>query len=548
MLRKTIKRPDGESGQALVLFALAITAMMGMLALAIDLGVVFGQRRFDQNAADAAALKVGHMLAGSVAPRSDPSSPSAPIDVYFSWPESEVYAEARRYAGLRSNDTSSAVSTSMNQNAGLTSRSRLDMTLEYWNTESYPDRWCFSPSGPAPVRTSSVPACIRFQSTLVPVPAANNRPFKVRATVSSTTTGFFVRAAGIGDVTPPAPANDAAPACSLPRVKPTGGSWAPLSGVAGNTTCAQAVLAIRGSSSPQYEGPGQVIPISTGYCQLTPEDGEQFIVLWGGAGQTEDCEYHLSSYANIVDLTDDSKWCDGSGPDYGFTNLMPSRALGSNCPTSLPDDWNRGAFVGDSVHPGNNQRDDMIWWLARGFNGTITTGMRLPTYCGVDNCSTTGNNVAAAFYCTSGNAHETSCDSSSQNSTGSYFFAKNQPGFHNVCPDRYGEQYGLGCRDVGVPVWDVPEKATGGGGGTGWTSSGSFAPDRVHIWKVLNFRIYCSHVNDDDPSTLCTQQPSIVGSGNSRVYGRFLGPVIVGGCTDCSGGPSINGNEAKLEG
>ncbi|MBI3970525.1 MAG: hypothetical protein HY332_04480, partial [Chloroflexi bacterium] len=63
--KMNVKR--GESGQALVLFAVMMMAMMGFLALGIDLAlVVGGQRRFDQNGADAAALAAVMLMAGSV--------------------------------------------------------------------------------------------------------------------------------------------------------------------------------------------------------------------------------------------------------------------------------------------------------------------------------------------------------------------------------------------------------------------------------------------------------------------------------------------------
>ncbi len=45
-----------ERGQALIIFALGVAALMGFVALAIDVGLVFESRRSAQNAADAAAL------------------------------------------------------------------------------------------------------------------------------------------------------------------------------------------------------------------------------------------------------------------------------------------------------------------------------------------------------------------------------------------------------------------------------------------------------------------------------------------------------------
>lgn len=48
--------PGASRGQVIVLFAIFLTAMLGMLGLATDLGYSFVQRRNSQNAADAAAL------------------------------------------------------------------------------------------------------------------------------------------------------------------------------------------------------------------------------------------------------------------------------------------------------------------------------------------------------------------------------------------------------------------------------------------------------------------------------------------------------------
>ena len=48
-----------EQGQALVLIALAFVVMLGFVALAIDGGMIYSDRRFEQNAADAASLAGG---------------------------------------------------------------------------------------------------------------------------------------------------------------------------------------------------------------------------------------------------------------------------------------------------------------------------------------------------------------------------------------------------------------------------------------------------------------------------------------------------------
>jgi hypothetical protein len=185
----------------------------------------------------------------------------------------------------------------------------------------------------------------------------------------------------------------------------------------------------------------------------------------------------------------------------------------------------------------------MLWWIAKGFGGMVAPGNVLPTYCAITTCSTTGQNVALAFYCDN-TAMANTCPANSPANT--YFFSKDKLGANNVCQDDpFGAQYGVGCRDVAVPIWDMPDRLKGGI----WDNTGSFAPDRVRISRVLNFRIYCDHQVPNDPSTLCTNAPKFVGSSsNSRVYGMFVSPLISGPCTsNCAPGPTINGNYASLD-
>lgn len=64
----TSRRDTGNwrsDGQILILFAFFLTAMVGVLALSVDLGVAFTERRAMQNAADAAALTGARVVAKS---------------------------------------------------------------------------------------------------------------------------------------------------------------------------------------------------------------------------------------------------------------------------------------------------------------------------------------------------------------------------------------------------------------------------------------------------------------------------------------------------
>src|SRR5439155_3991119 len=62
---------DGERGQVLILAALLMAGLMGMLTLVIDVGNAYAQRRFVQNAADAASLAAARYLAHNPAGASD---------------------------------------------------------------------------------------------------------------------------------------------------------------------------------------------------------------------------------------------------------------------------------------------------------------------------------------------------------------------------------------------------------------------------------------------------------------------------------------------
>lgn len=62
MMKKHVPQSDSEEGQILVLFALFSLVLVGMLALAIDVGYLMSERRLVQNAVDAAATAGGVAL------------------------------------------------------------------------------------------------------------------------------------------------------------------------------------------------------------------------------------------------------------------------------------------------------------------------------------------------------------------------------------------------------------------------------------------------------------------------------------------------------
>jgi len=510
------------------------TALMGMASLAVDIGLLLTQRRFDQNGADAAALAAARMLAESLSPVAVSGG------VYLSAPDADVYREVRRYAGLNPN-TSSAVPTGVNRSAGLTARSTLAVTLEY----AAAGTWCYSPSGPAPPRSPPVPPCVLALvggTTYPPLPSAT-QPYRVRVTVSSTTTVLFARALGITGGTPPPPSDQTIPAC----LRPTGAE--------GNTTCAHASALVQGSTGGP--SPAPIIPVTTADCQIAAPTGGGLFEFWGA--NPSGCGVDLGSWKNLLDFTTETRWCNtlkgSTDPDYRYTNLLPPGAqiAGGPCENEVPDPtWSRSGYAVDPGHPGANDiNNDVRYWIAAGFGGQLragyTDGNRFPTYVDLKSspAGDLGQNIAAGFYCGPSGVTATSC-STSINPAGTYFFAKNKSGYHDVCPDAWGTRYGAGCREAAVVTWTQPEWVVGlQTGGTGWTSSGSGGPARVRAARLLTFRLYCDH----DSNGLCTQPPkSIVGSAaNSTVWGRAVSPLIVGTCATCTSGPSLYGNKVSLE-
>lgn len=527
---------DRESGQVLVSFAVLLMAMVTMLALVIDLGLLFSQRRFDQNGSDAAALAATRLLGDSLSPTNTGSA------LQFGVTDAAVYAEARRYAGLDPVSTSEAP-TGINRSAGLTGRTALAVTLEYASAGT----WCSSPAGPAPQRDPAVLRCVLpvvSGQAHPPLPIAL-QPYRVRITVSSTTTGFFAGVIGTDSAAPPAAEDEGSPACL------------PVSGAAGFVTCAHAVAAIRGTTIAQSSAP--IIPVTTADCQIAPAVPGAFFQLWGA--NPNGCGVDVSPWNSLLDFTSETHWCNtlrgNDDPDYRYTNLLPPGAQVSGGPCeSEPIDysWTRQGYQADPTWSGQNEiKEDVPYWIARGFGGQIHAGYSdgnyFPTYVHLQSSpgGVLGQNIAAGFYCSSSGATASSC-ATSVNPAGTYFFAQIQAGYHDVCPDRWGQEFGVGCRDAAVITWEQPQWVVElQQGGTSWSSSPTqgAGPARVRAARLVTFRLYCGHAGGG----LCTEPPkAVVGNAaNSSVWGRVVPPLIAGPCPACTTGPTLLGNKVSLE-
>ena len=207
-----------ESGQALVHFALMGAALMAMLALIIDVGLVAVQKRFDQNAADAGALGIARLLTGKI-------SVGASGQVTFAADDATLQGTLTQLVGA-------------NAHTGLASRTTRLPVLEISADDGA--SWCAVQAGGCPT----------------PPPAVASAPYLVRVTVASRTTGFFTSFVNPG------------PAAGCPAI---GGS--------GVMTCARAVVSISGSTSLP---PGmQVIPATLPSCSVLVSEEWQVHELWG---------------------------------------------------------------------------------------------------------------------------------------------------------------------------------------------------------------------------------------------------------------------------
>ena len=197
-----------------VSFALVLAAFMALLGLVVDMGGLLAQRRLNQNAADAAAYAAGALLAERVADL-DTSAGS----VYFDVTDDEVFTRVRELAGLDPDDRAATRPTGVNQHVGLADRTKLTVTLEYWDGSE----WCYSPASPRPVR--DVPRCGLHNGSNPPAPALDQY-YRVRVSVHSATLSFL----------PPLLSSDAG--CRRPD------------GAGGALSCAGATVVIAGPCPP----------------------------------------------------------------------------------------------------------------------------------------------------------------------------------------------------------------------------------------------------------------------------------------------------------
>jgi hypothetical protein len=238
-----------------------------------------------------------------------------------------------------------------------------------------------------------------------------------------------------------------------------------------------------------------------------------------------------------------------------------SEVSGGKCARLPATAWQRTGYSSDSSYPNATYphdgiaSNDLQWFLARGFHGSISPssasslqpnvrpdGNELPTYmsANTNQGGTQGQNIASGMYCGSSSVTATTCGTST-NIGGTYFFARNQPGFHDVCPQPDPFANGqVGCRDAAVIIFENPEVA----GASGFTSTDK-QPDRVTVATIYNFRFYCDH----DGNGYCDSAPkSVIGSAtNAQVWGRFVAPndPSIQCPPDCAP-PSLYGDTASL--
>ncbi|HET7038077.1 MAG TPA: pilus assembly protein TadG-related protein, partial [Thermomicrobiaceae bacterium] len=443
-LRETCFRQDGNF---MVFTAIALVAMLGITSLVIDLGFTFGQRRFMQNGADAAALAAAQMLGNSVSPYSVNGPWPQNIPNFFGVTDGDVYQKALSIA-------------QKNRNPGLTTRTTsFTVKVEYCVAIDNSHYLVDQPGCPSPN------SWVLSQGATNPAARVPDGTYKVRVTVSSTLTTLF------------------------------GG----VVGKSTTSTSAQASAVILGVC-PQTVATGNVFPYTLwDHQDFGTANANTLFQLWSSnppAPRNAD-----NSWKNILDFTPANKWCDGVSPDYPwavdptFAGMVP---VGTSCAagggfTGTDNSWNRSQYTPDArggCYVGNDQNpQDIATWASTGYQGTLAVGMKMPLYTQTGD---QGNNIALAIY---GKNGVPAC-------SGTYFFngvTATDPDHDS--PSGSANDWGV-YRDVLVFTYDLPaadnDFTTANLNTKVWGNGGNFNKQgRVTLMRILNVRIYSKYTTSN---------------------------------------------------
>ncbi len=345
-----------RKGQTLVLFAVAVTVVFAMLAVAIDAGFLWGQKRFMQNGADSGALGAATLLATNVAQYKSGEIPAgSPVDVYFLVTDQEVRSIVQQYVDK-------------NQNPGLATRT-LTSTYElaYFVTidgnyngdlnDLVHNEWVTSPTGADPRYQGRVP----------------DGTYRVRVTPRTTIQNLFAGIIGQGE----------------------------------DDVRATAVAGIYGYDQPAG-GPGRLWPL-TAWDHVpigSDPDWDYFadpvnrmepLPLWDPQAEyrPEGTKVPLDPYKNVLDLSPTTEW---PAPDPTYRFPAPPEGVTSNGPQG----WDRHGFVPDPEYSGNlDKPNDTAYWVAHFFGGEVMKDNQFPVYAdldGIDAGANLGQNIDRGLY------------------------------------------------------------------------------------------------------------------------------------------------------
>jgi len=176
-----------QVGQTLVVVALAVTVLLGAVALGVDAGYGLTQRRFMQNASDAGALAAGKFLATNVIGQTS----AGKTVIQFTVHKEEVYCEAKRIADLnRLSVAPGTASPTLIVEYGIVTNA--DDPSTWWNAAGTPPGpsggWTTSPTATCPASTTS--------GTLM-----DSKTRYVRVTAGESYRGFLTAAFGQPTIT-----------------------------------------------------------------------------------------------------------------------------------------------------------------------------------------------------------------------------------------------------------------------------------------------------------------------------------------------------------
>lgn len=462
-----------EDGQALIIVALAVVAVLGALALAIDWGYGVTQRRVSQNAADAAAIAAARTLATS--------TELVNGKVGFRVSAEYVFCVAKQYADA-------------NRSTFIPGDATTTLTVQLG--------WLADPSEPT--------------STLTWVPVSGTCPTTVAGTDVRADTRF------VRVVSSTAYRSLVAAVIGQPRVTAQASARAAIAG--GETGSGPVWPMVRHYNVKDFNAAAECAKKKCDPDELKP------FTFWSGTGSLDDMVY--GSFKGLVDLSRLSTRLTTSPVDQLITAWDQTGSAAATPPTPLKVDRNQGSSCpstwdtqGDHDPVNHDLTCDIPNWAYYTFGGRLSLdsswqGTKLPA--GQQRPADIGSRSTTVCANPPEGLRTPSCDT---HALGDWVETAGGDAGHNIgaqlsqyialhgVPREYTNDFVPGSSKVKygnavvvyVYLWDCAETygktwspVPGVGDCSQIKSSGSAAIDRVHLFTVAPFTFYAGLVDTQE--------------------------------------------------